>query len=124
MERPTPVSSLLHSSTMVVARIYLTIKFSYCFNFIFTLEYLQTVEKILKKVVAFSTTSQLRLMLTSYRILNFRVLVLHITFHAFSKSIIFISTRLIIHIINNFQDFRNTFNFNYFQLNFFKILIS
>merc|ERR1712071_144079 len=75
------------------------------------------------KVVAFSTTSQLRLILTSYRILNFRVLVLHITFHAFSKSIIFISTGLIIHIINNFQDFRNTFNFNYFQLNFFKILI-
>merc|ERR1712179_374100 len=65
----------------------------------------------------------LRLILTSYRILNFRVLILHITFHAFSKSIIFISTRLIIHIINNFQDFRNTFNFNYFQLNFFKILI-
>merc|ERR1712179_205152 len=65
----------------------------------------------------------LRLILTSYRILNFRVLILHITFHAFSKSIIFISTRLIIHIINNFQDFRNTFNFNYFQLNFFKILM-
>jgi len=59
----------------------------------------------------------------SYRILNFRVLVLHITFHAFSKSIIFISTRIIIHIINNFQDFRNTFNFNYFQLNYFKILL-
>merc|ERR1712071_530549 len=75
------------------------------------------------KVVAFSTTSQLRLILTSYRILSFRVLILHITFHAFSKSIIFISTGLIIHIINNFQDFRNTFNFNYFQLNFFKILI-
>merc|ERR1712179_835172 len=65
----------------------------------------------------------LRLILTSYRILNFRVLILHITFHAFSKSIIFISTRLIIHIINNFQDFRNTFNFNYFQLNFLKILM-
>merc|ERR1712131_50864 len=56
-------------------------------------------------------------------ILNFRVLILHITFHAFSKAIIFISTRLVIHIINNFQDFRNTFNFNYFQINYFKILV-
>merc|ERR1712035_69328 len=43
--------------------------------------------------------------------------------HAFSKAIIFISTRLVIHIINNFQDFRNTFNFNYFQINYFKILV-
>merc|ERR1712131_91050 len=34
-----------------------------------------------------------------------------------------ISTRLVIHIINNFQDFRNTFNFNYFQINYFKILV-
>merc|ERR1711881_581651 len=60
----------------------------------------------LKKVVAFSTTSQLGLILLTVRFLNFRLLIFHILYHAFSKAIIFISTRIPIHMFNNFQDFR------------------
>merc|ERR1711879_972587 len=53
-----------------------------------------------------STTSQLRLIILILRFLNFRLLIFHILFHAFSKAIIFMSTRTPIHILNNFQDFR------------------
>merc|ERR1711905_67585 len=52
------------------------------------------------------TTSQLGLIILILRFLNFRLLIFHILFHAFSKAIIFISTRTPIHIYNNFQDFR------------------
>jgi len=73
IERPTPVSSLLHSSTIVVARVFLCIKLRYNLillvfvggiTILFSRVYAYSIFDV-KKVVAFSTTSQLRVMLIS-----------------------------------------------------------
>merc|ERR1712168_738940 len=65
----------------------------------------------LKKVVAFSTTSQLGL------------ICFHIIFHAFSKALIFKSTRLVLHTFNSSQDSRKILNFINFSVNSFKIFL-
>merc|ERR1711928_255178 len=70
----------------------------------------------LKKVVAFSTTSQLGLICFSIVLFNFGLIVFHIIFHAFSKAIIFISTRLVLHTFNSSQDSRKISNFINFSI--------
>merc|ERR1711893_495866 len=77
----------------------------------------------LKKVVAFSTTSQLRLICFSIILFNFRLIIFHIIFHAFSKAIIFISTRLVLHTFNLSQDSRKISNFINFSVNSFKMFL-
>merc|ERR1711928_200900 len=77
----------------------------------------------LKKVVAFPTTSQLGLICFSIILFNFGLIIFHIIFHAFSKAIIFISTRLILHTFNSSQDSRKISNFINFSLNSFKIFL-
>merc|ERR1712178_652022 len=77
----------------------------------------------LKKVVAFSTTSQLRLICFSITLFNFGLIIFHIIFHAFSKAIIFISTRLVLHTFNSSQDSRKISNFINFSINSFKIFL-
>merc|ERR1712178_355437 len=136
IERPTPVSSLLHSSTIVVARVTLSIVLSYSYNFniILVLGTFGILTSIfsgifatfwldLKKVVAFSTTSQLRLICFSITLFNFGLIIFHIIFHAFSKAIIFISTRLVLHTFNSSQDSRKISNFTNFSMNSFKIFL-
>merc|ERR1712186_166740 len=77
----------------------------------------------LKKVVAFSTTSQLRLICFSIILFNFRLIIFHIIFHAFSKAIIFMSTRLVLHTFNSSQDSRKISNFINFSINSFKLFL-
>merc|ERR1711976_175524 len=77
----------------------------------------------LKKVVAFSTTSQLRLICFSITLFNFGLIIFHIIFHAFSKAIIFISTRLVLHTFNSSQDSRKISNFINFSINSFKLFL-
>merc|ERR1712066_171715 len=77
----------------------------------------------LKKVVAFSTTSQLRLICFSITVFNFGLIIFHIIFHAFSKAIIFISTRLVLHTFNSSQDSRKISSFINFSINSFKIFL-
>merc|ERR1712173_390309 len=77
----------------------------------------------LKKVVAFSTTSQLGLICFSIILFNFGLIIFHIIFHAFSKAIIFISTRLVLHTFNSSQDSRKISNFINFSINSFKIFL-
>merc|ERR1712056_9275 len=136
MEGPTPVSSLLHSSTIVVARVTLSIVLSYSYNFSFILilgtfgiltsifsRIFATFWLDLKKVVAFSTTSQLRLICFSIVLFNFRLIIFHIIFHAFSKAMIFISTGLVLHTFNSSQDSRKISNFINFSINSFKLFL-
>nr|YP_010726198.1 NADH dehydrogenase subunit 5 [Neodiprion huizeensis]WDY84634.1 NADH dehydrogenase subunit 5 [Neodiprion huizeensis] len=120
MAAPTPVSSLVHSSTLVTAGVYLLIRFSNMFdneNFIFLFLFLSSLtmfmsglnanfEYDLKKIIALSTLSQLGLML-SILFLGFKNLAFfHLLMHAFFKALLFMCSGVFIHGLNNFQDIR------------------
>uniref|UniRef100_UPI00315DB864 NADH dehydrogenase subunit 5 n=1 Tax=Sancassania mycophaga TaxID=3127633 RepID=UPI00315DB864 len=119
MAAPTPVSSLVHSSTLVTAGVYLLIRFNFLLDSIyfflvplslftmFLAGACAVYELDFKKVVAMSTLSQLGFMIFSissgYWLLGF----LHMTFHAFFKSSLFLSTGNLMHYLLGDQDSRN-----------------
>nr|QHN55146.1 NADH dehydrogenase subunit 5 [Neodiprion sertifer] len=120
MAAPTPVSSLVHSSTLVTAGVYLLIRFENLFNsenFILMFLFLSSLtmfmsglnanfEFDLKKIIALSTLSQLGLMM-SILFLGFKFLAFfHLLMHAFFKALLFMCSGVFIHSLNNFQDIR------------------
>lgn len=116
---PTPVSALVHSSTLVTAGIYLLIRFFDCFslnlmNFILFFSIITifisglgaNFEFDLKKIIALSTLSQLGLIIRILSLGSLDLAFFHLLTHALFKALLFICAGLIIHNFINMQDIR------------------
>lgn len=121
MEGPTPVSALIHAATMVTAGIFLIIRTSFIYehaknilNFITIVGALTSFfaattglfQNDLKRVVAYSTCSQLGYMIFACGLSNYSVGFFHLTNHAFFKALLFLSSGSIIHAVSDEQDMR------------------
>nr|YP_010324893.1 NADH dehydrogenase subunit 5 [Haemaphysalis punctata]UNO53944.1 NADH dehydrogenase subunit 5 [Haemaphysalis punctata] len=120
MAAPTPVSSLVHSSTLVTAGVYILIRFNYLFkieeNSMFLLKIslitmlmsgLNAIfETDFKKIIAFSTLSQLSMMMIIMSMSLWELAFFHLIMHAIFKSMLFLCAGLIIHFMNGNQDIR------------------
>ena len=99
---PTPISSLVHSSTLVVAGVFILLQFSYCFNeYLRILKFLSLITLIIrtfgllneidiKKLIAYSTISHVGLILILYSLQLYKICYFHLNIHAMFKSLIFI----------------------------------
>nr|YP_010422514.1 NADH dehydrogenase subunit 5 [Penthe kochi]USG58929.1 NADH dehydrogenase subunit 5 [Penthe kochi] len=119
MAAPTPVSSLVHSSTLVTAGVYLLIRFNFVFsNYILNILLffsLMTMfmsglganfEFDLKKIIALSTLSQLGMMMSILALGSYELAFFHLLTHALFKALLFMCAGNIIHNMSNCQDIR------------------
>nr|YP_009573028.1 NADH dehydrogenase subunit 5 [Podagricomela nigricollis]QBF44005.1 NADH dehydrogenase subunit 5 [Podagricomela nigricollis] len=119
MAAPTPVSSLVHSSTLVTAGVYLLIRFNFAFNntLLFFLLFISSLtmfmsglganfEFDLKKIIALSTLSQLGLMMSILALGSYNLAFFHLLIHALFKALLFMCAGNIIHNLDNCQDIR------------------
>jgi len=121
MEGPTPVSALIHAATMVTAGVFLVIRCSFFYElnnnillFIgiiggftcFFSSILGAFQFDIKKIVAYSTCSQLGYMFFSSGLSNYAISFFHLFNHAFFKALLFLSMGSIIHALFDEQDFR------------------
>lgn len=121
MEGPTPVSALIHAATMVTAGVYLLMRSSPL------IEYSDTVllfclwigaittvfssliglfQQDIKKVIAYSTMSQLGMMVIAVGLSSYNIALFHLMNHAFYKALLFLGAGAVIHAVSDNQDFR------------------
>nr|YP_010199853.1 NADH dehydrogenase subunit 5 [Hydropuntia urvillei]UAD89861.1 NADH dehydrogenase subunit 5 [Hydropuntia urvillei] len=121
MEGPTPVSALIHAATMVTAGVFLLIRFSPLIEFspvvlnvliifgsltAFFASLSGVFQNDLKRVIAYSTCSQLGYMIFSCGVSCYSVSMFHLANHAFFKALLFLSAGSIIHALSDEQDMR------------------
>ena len=121
MEGPTPVSALIHAATMVTAGVFLIARTSPLFEYTSSILSLVTVvgactaffaatvgllQNDLKRVIAYSTCSQLGYMVFACGLSNYSVGVFHLVNHAFFKALLFLGAGSIIHAVADEQDMR------------------
>jgi len=121
MEGPTPVSALIHAATMVTAGVYILMRSSPL------IEYSETVlmlclwlgaittvfssliglfQQDIKKVIAYSTMSQLGMMVIAVGLSSYTIALFHLVNHAFYKALLFLGAGAVIHAVADNQDFR------------------
>ena len=121
MEGPTPVSALIHAATLVTAGVFLIIRCSPFFEYApFTLNFIlilggltcifgSTVacaQNDIKRIIAFSTTSQLGYMFFARGLSSYNISLFHLLNHGFFKALLFLCAGAIIHLISHEQDIR------------------
>jgi len=122
MEGPTPVSALIHAATMVTAGVFLVVRCSPIFEYsqialnvvaivgMITAFFAATVALVqndIKKIVAYSTCSQLGYMFFAAGIGAYHVAIFHLFTHAFFKALLFLGAGCVIHSFNEEQDIRS-----------------
>lgn len=122
MEGPTPVSALIHAATMVTAGIFMVVRFSpifelseYVLSFIMTLGALSvvfmgilgTIQNDIKRIIAYSTLSQLGYMTAALGASAYSAAIFHLVTHAFFKALLFLSAGSVIMSMHHDQDIRN-----------------
>jgi NADH-ubiquinone oxidoreductase chain 5 len=121
MEGPTPVSALIHAATMVTAGVFLLARCSPIFEFSsYTLSFITIigaltaffgatialVQNDIKRVIAYSTCSQLGYMIFICGLSHYTIGVFHLFNHAFFKALLFLGAGSVIHALDDEQDFR------------------
>eukprot|EP01088_Endostelium_zonatum_P016293 TRINITY_DN4349_c0_g1_i1.p1 TRINITY_DN4349_c0_g1~~TRINITY_DN4349_c0_g1_i1.p1 ORF type:complete len:217 (+),score=4.80 TRINITY_DN4349_c0_g1_i1:737-1387(+) len=121
MEGPTPVSALLHAATMVTAGIYVLLKLNFLFehnpslyNLIINLglitnfiaSFIAIFQNDIKKIIAYSTASQIGIIYMAFGLVKFDLSIFHIFNHAYFKAFLFILAGIVIHYYRNKQDLR------------------
>nr|YP_007316851.2 NADH dehydrogenase subunit 5 [Cydia pomonella]AFQ93731.2 NADH dehydrogenase subunit 5 [Cydia pomonella] len=128
MAAPTPVSALVHSSTLVTAGIYLLIRFNNLLLDLFMLKILLLLSGLtmfmagitanyefdLKKIIALSTLSQLGLMMSILSMGLPDLAFFHLLTHAMFKALLFMCAGVVIHMMNNIQDIRYMGGISYY----------
>ena len=122
MEGPTPVSALIHAATMVTAGVFLVVRCSPMFEYsqvalnLVTIVGMITaifaasvalVQNDIKKIVAYSTCSQLGYMFFAAGVGAYHVAMFHLFTHAFFKALLFLGAGSVIHAFKDEQDIRN-----------------
>jgi len=121
MEGPTPVSALIHAATMVTAGVYLLIRVSPLIEYSSTVlilclwigsittlfsSLIGLFQQDIKKVVAYSTMSQLGMMVIAIGLSSYNIALFHLINHAFYKGLLFLGAGVVIHAVVDNQDFR------------------
>lgn len=139
MEAPTPVSALLHAATLVTAGVFLIIRCSFFFEQSPTALMITTVlgsltaffasttglvQNDLKRVIAYSTCSQIGYMIFSCGLSEYSIALFHLWNHALFKALLFLSAGCIIHGLDDEQDLRKMGSFRWiFPVSYCMILI-
>eukprot|EP00003_Mantamonas_plastica_P007285 TRINITY_DN16102_c0_g1_i1.p1 TRINITY_DN16102_c0_g1~~TRINITY_DN16102_c0_g1_i1.p1 ORF type:complete len:681 (+),score=-417.05 TRINITY_DN16102_c0_g1_i1:1170-3212(+) len=121
MEGPTPVSALIHAATMVTAGVFMIIRcsplFEYAPNALIVVTFAGALtaffaattgilQNDLKRVIAYSTCSQLGYMVFACGLSNYSVSIFHLANHAFFKALLFLGAGAVIHAMSDEQDMR------------------
>jgi len=122
MEGPTPVSALIHAATMVTAGVFLVVRCSPIFEYspfvlniivlvgattAFFAGTIGLVQNDIKRVIAYSTCSQLGYMFLAAGLGAYHIAIFHLFTHAFFKALLFLGAGSVIHAFNDEQDMRN-----------------
>nr|YP_010119570.1 NADH dehydrogenase subunit 5 [Ceratocystis polychroma]YP_010119626.1 NADH dehydrogenase subunit 5 [Ceratocystis lukuohia]YP_010119640.1 NADH dehydrogenase subunit 5 [Ceratocystis papillata]YP_010119654.1 NADH dehydrogenase subunit 5 [Ceratocystis colombiana]QRB98201.1 NADH dehydrogenase subunit 5 [Ceratocystis fimbriata]QRB98313.1 NADH dehydrogenase subunit 5 [Ceratocystis cacaofunesta]QRB97907.1 NADH dehydrogenase subunit 5 [Ceratocystis polychroma]QRB97991.1 NADH dehydrogenase subunit 5 len=140
MEGPTPVSALIHAATMVTAGVYLLIRSSplieYSSTILLICLWLGAITTLfssligffqadIKKIIAYSTMSQLGMMVIAIGLSSYNIALFHLMNHAFYKGLLFLGAGAVIHAVADNQDLRKYGGLiNFLPLTYTVILIA